>query len=92
MTETRPSPALETDVADILFFGAVADIFGRRLSLPIPGDGVSLAELRRRLSAVGGEGVFRAELRFAVDQVLIHGEATVRPGQQVAVMSPFSGG
>ena len=88
----QPAPAARAVDLEVLFFGAIADIFGSRTRLAIGPEGASLAELRRLLSRIGGDAILRSDIRVAVDQTLVHGEATVRPGQEVAFMSPFSGG
>lgn len=92
MSETPSPPIADPYAIEVLFFGGIADRFGRRLRLPIPSEGISLADLRRRLAAVGCDRVLQPALRIAVDRAIVHGEAIVRPGQEVAFMSPFSGG
>jgi molybdopterin synthase sulfur carrier subunit len=85
----------ELAVTPILFFGAVSDRFGATLAFELPAEGLTVAELRRRLAdaePAGAEALLRPGVRASVDQVLVDEAARVRPGQEVAFLSPFSGG
>jgi molybdopterin synthase sulfur carrier subunit len=81
--------------AHVLFFGKVADRFGRTREVAMPLAGCSLSQIKAQLAldveggaeALGGPG-----LRMAVDQVLCLDGAWVTPGQEVAFFSMFSGG
>lgn len=79
----------------VLFFGKVADGFGRFRDVTIPPQGCSIAELRRRLAELAPEGAAalgEAGVRCAVEHEIVVGERTVMPGQEVAFFSAFSGG
>jgi molybdopterin synthase sulfur carrier subunit len=81
--------------AQILFFGAVSDRFGAARTLVLPAEGLTVGELRRRLASeepAGAEALLRPGVRASVDQVLAAEDARVLPGQEVAFLSPFSGG
>lgn len=71
----------------ILFFGALADRFGRARQVDLPSEGVSVAMLRRMIAPDLGAGT-----RAAVDQRIAREEEVVRPGQEIAFFSPVSGG
>ena len=79
----------------ILFFGPVSDRFGPRRELVLPPEGLTVGALRRRLAdedSAGPEALFGPGVRIAVNQALADDDTLIRPGQEVAVMSPFSGG
>lgn len=79
----------------VLFFGRVADALGRELQVDLPPQGCSIGELRERLSALGEvarEALGRCDVRMAVDQILADDGSWVRPRQEVAFFSMFSGG
>jgi molybdopterin synthase sulfur carrier subunit len=74
---------------DILFFGRVADMQGkRRLAVAFPEEGVSLFALRLRL--FNGEGDDR--MRMSVNQVIVTADQPLHDGDEVAFFSVFSGG
>ncbi|MBL8556195.1 MAG: MoaD/ThiS family protein [Phenylobacterium sp.] len=79
----------------LLFFGKLADRFGRLRSIAIPSAGCTIADLRRRLVAEteGGDILAEPSVRAAVDQNLaVDDAAPVRGGQEVAFLPAFSGG
>ncbi len=79
----------------ILFFGPVSDRFGAHRELDIPADGMTVGELRRRLAAEdpdGPDALHHSGVRISVDQALATETLRIQPGQEVAVLSPFSGG
>lgn len=74
---------------DILFFGRVADMQGkRRLAMAFPEDGLSLFELRLRLF----DGETDDRMRMSVNQVIMTADQPLRDGDEVAFFSIFSGG
>ncbi len=74
---------------DILFFGRVADMQGkRRIALAFPEGGLSLFALRLRL--FNGETDDR--MRMSVNQVMVTADESLRDGDEVAFFSIFSGG
>ena len=78
----------------ILFFGRPADRFGDERTVEGPAEGMRLADLRRRIavSAEGGDILLDPAIKTAVDGVQCDDEAWVRPGQEAAFFSIFSGG
>lgn len=79
----------------VLFFGPVSDRFGARRVIDLPADGLTVGELRGRLAAEdpdGPDALHRPGVRISVDQALAPETLRIRPGQEVAVLSPFSGG
>lgn len=91
MTDDQASGGATT--VRVLFFGRVGDLFGHETRIPIPEQGCSLTALRERVGSEGGDdGGAIAAARAAIDRVVANGECWVRPGQEVAFFSPFSGG
>lgn len=81
--------------AQVLFFGKVGDILGPRCDIALPPEGLSVAELRRRLDDVlegAAEALAERGVRVAVNREIVGEDARVRPGQEVAFLSMFSGG
>lgn len=81
--------------AQVLFFGKVGDILGPRCQIALPPEGLSVAELRRRLEDVvegAAEALGERGVKVAVDLEFVGEDARVRPGQEVAFLSMFSGG
>jgi molybdopterin converting factor small subunit len=78
----------------ILFFGRPADRFGGQRTLEGPEDGLTMSELRRRIAttADGGDILLDPAIRGAVDGAECGDDAWVRPGQEAAFFSIFSGG
>jgi len=73
---------------DILFFGRVADIQGRRrMSLALPEDGLRLLALREELFPQGDD-----RLRMSVNQVVVTDDRKLNDGDEIAFFSVFSGG
>lgn len=90
-----PDTRAAAGVAHLLFFGKVADRFGAAREAAIPAGGCTLAQLRAWLAQAvegGAEALDELGLRIAVDQELADDGAWVRPGQEVAFFSVFSGG
>lgn len=96
LTASTASPPPPADaLLHVLFFGRVADCFGRAASVPIPSEGCPLSTIRQRLigRTEGGEVLGAPGVRAAVDRELVLRDAAwVRPDQEVAFFSPFSGG
>jgi molybdopterin synthase sulfur carrier subunit len=79
----------------VLFFGRPADRLGPGIEVEVPPGGCTVAELRARLIARGeafAEALDRPDVRASVDVRIVDDSAPVRPGQEVAFFSPFSGG
>jgi len=82
-------------VVEVLFFGRVADAFGRIARVEIPQKGCTVADLRLLLggTAEGGAAALAERgVRAAVGGSLVDGDSWVRPDQEVAFFSMFSGG
>ena len=77
----------------ILFFGRVADVLGRELTLDLPAAGCTIADLRRRLAAgPGGDILLKPGVRASVDKQVVDDGAMVTETSEIAFFSLFSGG
>ena len=79
-------------MARVLLFGPLRDVAGwRQRDI----DGASVAELLQKIAdadprlaeAIGGPGV-----KVAIDQQVVHGDASLPPTAEVAFLPPMSGG
>jgi molybdopterin converting factor subunit 1 len=77
----------------VLLFGAAADRAGtRETELPVD-EGVTLAEIWTLLAGRHPDlAPMRDTLAFAVNGEYARGDASVSPGDEVAVLPPVSGG
>ncbi len=73
-------------VVTVLFFGKVADQFGRQRQVELPAGGCTVADLRRLL------GLSQPGVRASIDRQIVGEAAVVGPGAEVAFFSLFSGG
>ncbi len=93
-TTLRPGPDLAA--VQVLFFGKISDRLGRSLALEVPEAGCHLADLKASLCARlpgAAEALAEPGVRAAVARQMVVGEAAwVRPGDEVAFFSAFSGG
>ncbi len=90
-----PSIGLAQSFARVLFFGRIADTWGRSMTVSIPAEGCPLADIKGRIARQRGGGAAALNetcLRVAIDQVMAGDDAWVSPGQEVAFLSAFSGG
>lgn len=90
-----PGPSLSVAQVQVLFFGRVADVFGRRTVTTLPHEGCSVSELTQTLAARGPDeacALARSDVRVAVDQSIVDPDSWVTPGQEIAFFSMFSGG
>lgn len=81
--------------AHVLFFGRIADRYGRSREVAIPQGGCPLSQVRVQLAADvdgGAQALAEPGLRIAVGHELCSEGAWVLPGQEVAFFSAFSGG
>lgn len=80
----------------VLFFGKVGDCFGRAREVMIPREGCSVAALKRLLAdqVEGGQrALAEPGVRSAVGrEMTLDDGAWIRPDQEVAFFSAFSGG
>ncbi|WP_296599703.1 MoaD/ThiS family protein [Phenylobacterium sp.] len=91
----EPPRARAGAIARVLFFGRLADLFGRSMSVIIPAEGCAVSDLRIRIAATvegGAEALGQPGVRVAVDQLMACGDPWVSPGQDVAFLPAFSGG
>jgi sulfur-carrier protein len=92
------NPALPVDDTPrilVLFFGPLGELMGRERWVELPAAGCTIADLRQGLAELaggGGAGLMRPDVRAAIDQTVVSDGARVRPGQEVAFLSIFSGG
>lgn len=96
LTETLAAPAAATAPLHVLFFGRLGDVFGPRADIAIPVGGCALSTLRTLVAARvagGAEALAQTGVRAAVAQEMVVGrDPWIRPGQEVAFFSAFSGG
>lgn len=78
----------------ILLFGSLRDDIATEVAADIPAQGCSIRELRamlvardRRFAPLG-----RPSSRACVDREVVPEDHVVRPGQEIAFVSPLSGG
>jgi molybdopterin converting factor small subunit len=79
----------------ILFFGALSARLGSEREIEIPDEGCSVADLRRLISAQhadAAEALSSRPIKVAVDQEIVGEDAHVMAGQEIAFLSPLSGG
>ena len=84
-----------TAVFSVAFFGRPSDRFGRSVDVEAPAEGLTVADLRRRLIEQAGDGAEAAlnpAVRAIVDQEIVGDDAAVRPDQEIAFVSALSGG
>lgn len=78
------------------FMGRPSEIFGRRLEVEIPEQGLELGALRRRLAerfaGEGGEVLLERFIRGGVGDEIATDSVLAHPGQTVFFFSPYSGG
>lgn len=90
-----PSAGSGPAFAEVLFFGRVSDTFGRSAQVSIPAEGCRLSDVMASLCELfetGAAALTERGLRTAVEREIVTGDAWVRPGQEVAFFSMFSGG
>lgn len=79
----------------ILFFGRVGERLGSEARLELPAEGLTVAEIRRRLAdqdEAASDALLRPDVRASVDLVVVGEDARALPGQEIAFFSIFSGG
>ncbi len=79
----------------VVFYGKLADLMGRERDATLDLAAETVAAVIRRLAA--DEAAFAAALasmrvRYAVNDVMAAPETTVKTGDEIAVLPPFSGG
>lgn len=84
-----------SDFLVIELFGKLADPCGRSVTIAIPGEGCSGAELRARLARHDpalGALLASTRVRLCINDNLALAEDRIRPGDSVAILPPVSGG
>lgn len=79
---------------EVLFFGKMADVVGRRSMTMVVPDGETLHLLRDRIFAealAAGQTTAR-DIRMSVNKAVTAGDPPVNDGDEVAFFSVFSGG
>ena len=79
----------------VFFFGKLGDLAGRERNVDVPGNGCSVAELRRLLADTDpsmAQALGRPDVRVAVDQETVGDDARIEAGQDVAFFPLVSGG
>lgn len=79
----------------IFFFGRLGEQIGREMDVDVPTGGTTVAALRRLIVEArpdAAEALAAPGIRAAIDQAIAAEDAPVRPGQEVAFLSPLSGG
>jgi molybdopterin converting factor small subunit len=73
---------------DILFFGRVSDLLGKRqMTIALPPDGLTLFDLRQMVIPQPD-----ARLRMSINQTVVTTDQALISGDEVAFFSVFSGG
>lgn len=78
----------------ILLFGSLREDIAREVAAEIPAQGCSIRELRAMLVARDQccAPLARPSNRACVDREIVPEDHVVRPGQEIAFVSPLSGG
>lgn len=79
----------------IAFYGRPSTRFGRTVKIAMPAEGLRLSDLRERLEATlegDAADALGAGVRGLVDDEMVSGDPVVRPDQDIAFISAFSGG
>lgn len=76
----------------IHFYGRLAEQAGQELSFEVPEDGLAIRDLRAQLAERFGPDLLDPRVRAAVGDVIVGDDRTIRPGEQVDILAPLSGG
>lgn len=77
----------------VSFWGEISTTYGRKYELDCPDKGFTISELRDFISIeLGFEDVLSSKIRAAVNDVFVREDCVVRNTDNVAFMSPLSGG
>ena len=79
----------------LLFFGPLGDLMGRTTMAAGPVGETRLADFLADLGARDARfaaALAGARLRYAVNEEIVGADATVRDGDEIAFLPPFSGG
>ncbi len=79
----------------VTFYGPLADVMGRERMLEPPRPELSVGEaidLLRAGDSEFGNALLRMRVRYAVNNSIVDAAFAVKPGDEIAVLPPFSGG
>lgn len=79
----------------VMFFGQLAEQFGRQRDVDIPAEGCTIGDLREKLTSDNDHLAFalgKPGIRAAIDQEIVGDDAMVTPRHEIAFFSPVSGG
>lgn len=76
-------------MALVRFFGRLGEQLGEARTVALPDGGCTVAELR---ALIGEDALAAPGVRAAIDQAIAPEDARVREGQEIAFLSPLSGG
>ncbi len=79
-------------MAQVLLFGALADVAGWREREVEAGSIVTLHEMLAVDDLALGEALARPGVQVALDKALVRGDASLGPLSEVAFLPPMSGG
>lgn len=86
---------MPTTTLRIELCGRFADACGREVELDLPDSGLPVAALMVALGdayPVLGDALGRGRIRACVNETIVPSATVVRPGDQVALFPPVSGG
>jgi molybdopterin converting factor small subunit len=79
--------------ATIRFYGRLAEELQPELSLTIPSEGITVAELRKVLAGqLDAPRLLDRTVRVAAGDEIVRDEHLILPGQLVDILAPLSGG
>lgn len=77
----------------IQFFGKVSDIMGSQIEFSIPEEGMSVRELRNKLAdQLNSQDLLDIRNRISANDEIVDETKTLYPKDNIAMLSPFSGG
>lgn len=79
----------------VLFHGPLGNCCGGSLEVALPSAGCPLSQFKLRIVRQfegAAQALEQRGMRVAIDHAIITGDPWVFPGQEVAFLSPFSGG
>lgn len=83
----------EADTVRVLLFSVLREHVGAgELSVPVPDPPTGAALLDRLEAAHPALAPYRSVVRLAVNRAYVAPEAALRPGDEVALITPVSGG
>ena len=80
---------------DVLLYGRLGDLVGRRIAVELPEGGCAIAELREIIAARHPqlrEEIIRERVRACVDDKIVSPGFRISPDQRIEFFPPVSGG